>query len=59
MPWLTALDNVRLVLPQEDGSVEAAREILVEVGLQDTRMRTPASSPAACGAGWRSRGRSA
>ncbi|MDD9984264.1 MAG: ABC transporter ATP-binding protein [Gammaproteobacteria bacterium] len=34
MPWLTALDNVRLVLPQEDGSVEAAREILVEVGLQ-------------------------
>ena len=34
MPWLTALDNVRLVLPQEDGSVEAAREILVEVGLE-------------------------
>ena len=34
MPWLTALDNVRLVLPQEAGSVEAAREILVEVGLQ-------------------------
>ena len=33
MPWLTALENVRLVLPQEAGSVEAAREILVEVGL--------------------------
>ena len=33
MPWLTALDNVRLVLPQEPGSAEAAREILVEVGL--------------------------
>ena len=34
MPWLTAIDNVRLVLPQEAASVEAAREILVEVGLQ-------------------------
>ena len=34
MPWLTALENVRLVLPQETGSVEAAREILVEVGLE-------------------------
>ena len=34
MPWLTALDNVRLVLPQEPGSVEAAREILDQVGLQ-------------------------
>lgn len=34
MPWLTALDNVRLVLPPEAGSVEAAREILDEVGLQ-------------------------
>ena len=34
MPWLTALDNVCLVLPQEDGSVEAARGILVEVGLE-------------------------
>ena len=34
MPWLTALENVRLVLPRETGSVEAAREILVEVGLQ-------------------------
>lgn len=34
MPWLTALENVRLVLPQETGSAEAAREILVEVGLQ-------------------------
>ena len=33
MPWLTALENVRLVLPQEAGNVEAAREILVEVGL--------------------------
>ena len=34
MPWLTAIGNVRLVLPQEAASVEAAREILVEVGLQ-------------------------
>ena len=34
MPWLTALDNVRLVLPQQAGDVEAAREILEEVGLQ-------------------------
>ena len=34
MPWLTALENVRLVLPQEGESVEAAREILREVGLQ-------------------------
>ena len=34
MPWLTALDNVRLVLPQEAGSVERARQILDEVGLQ-------------------------
>ena len=34
MPWLTALDNVRLVLPHEPASVDAAREILVEVGLQ-------------------------
>ena len=34
MPWLTALENVRLVLPQEDGSAETAREILAEVGLQ-------------------------
>ena len=34
MPWLTALDNVRLVLPQETGSVEAAREILGAVGLE-------------------------
>lgn len=34
MPWLTALDNVRLVLPQEAGSIEVAREILAEVGLQ-------------------------
>ena len=34
MPWLTALENVHLVLPQEAGSLEAAREILVEVGLQ-------------------------
>ena len=34
MPWLTALDNVRLVLPQEAESAEAAREILDEVGLQ-------------------------
>ena len=34
MPWLTALENVRIVLPQEAGSLEAAREILGEVGLQ-------------------------
>ena len=34
MPWLTALENVRLVLPREAGSVEAAREILVKVGLE-------------------------
>ena len=34
MPWLTALDNVRLVLAQEAASEEAARAILVEVGLQ-------------------------
>lgn len=34
MPWLSALDNVRLVLPQEARSTEAAREILVEVGLE-------------------------
>ena len=34
MPWLTALDNVRLVLPPEDGDREAAGEILDEVGLR-------------------------
>ena len=38
MPWLTALENVRLVLPREDGDkagdIEASREILDEVGLQ-------------------------
>lgn len=38
MPWLTALDNVRLVLPLEDGDkagdIEAAREILDEIGLR-------------------------
>ena len=34
MPWLTALDNVRLVLPHDAQSVDAAREILEEVGLQ-------------------------
>lgn len=34
MPWLTALDNVRLVLPDEGGSLEPARAILDEVGLQ-------------------------
>ena len=33
MPWLTALENVRLVLPPEAGAVAAAREILDEVGL--------------------------
>ncbi len=33
MPWLTALDNVRLVLPRDPGSADAAREILDEVGL--------------------------
>ena len=34
MPWLTAQENVRLVLPQGADGVEAAREILDEVGLQ-------------------------
>ena len=34
MPWLTAIDNVRLVLPQEAEGDEAAREILDEVGLR-------------------------
>ena len=38
MPWLTALENVRLVLPHETGDkggdIEAAREILEEVGLR-------------------------
>ena len=34
LPWLTARENVCLVLPQEPGSAEAAREILDEVGLQ-------------------------
>lgn len=34
MPWLTALENVRLVLPQGADGVEAARAILDEVGLQ-------------------------
>ena len=35
MPWLTALENVCLVLPREVGSTEAARGILHEVGLQE------------------------
>ena len=34
MPWLTALDNVRLVLSREPASDGAARAILVEVGLE-------------------------
>ena len=34
LPWLTAFENVRLVLPHEPGSNEAARAILDEVGLQ-------------------------
>ena len=34
MPWLTALENVRLVLPREVGDTEVAREILDEVGLR-------------------------
>ena len=38
MPWLTALENVRLVLPREVGDkvggTEMAREILDEVGLR-------------------------
>ena len=35
MPWLTALENVRLVLPPEAGdNVQTAREILGEVGLE-------------------------
>ena len=33
MPWLTALENVRLVLPQGADGVDAARAILDEVGL--------------------------
>ena len=34
MPWLTALENVRLVLPQGADGAGAARAILEEVGLQ-------------------------
>ena len=38
MPWLTALENVCLVLPREDGDkagdIETSREILEEVGLR-------------------------
>ena len=33
MPWLTALDNVRLVLPPGPSSTDTAREVLREVGL--------------------------
>ena len=35
MPWLSALDNVRLVLPPDSTSAETAREVLREVGLGD------------------------
>ena len=35
MPWLSALDNVRLVLPPDSTSTETAREVLREVGLGD------------------------
>ena len=34
MPWLSALDNVRLVLPPDSASAGAAREVLREVGLK-------------------------
>ena len=34
MPWLSALDNVRLVLPPDPASASAAREVLREVGLE-------------------------
>ena len=34
MPWLSALDNVRLVLPPDAASIDTAREILREVGLE-------------------------
>ena len=33
MPWLTALENVSLVLPRDAGSTQVAREMLDEVGL--------------------------
>ena len=71
MPWLTALENVRLVLPHETGDkVETRPETMAEISKRRwrsskrldygaSRMRTPASSREACGAGWRSRGRSA
>ena len=34
MPWLSALDNVRLVLPPDSASADTAREVLGEVGLE-------------------------
>ena len=34
MPWLSALDNVRLVLPPDSTSTDTAREVLHEVGLE-------------------------
>ena len=34
MPWLSALDNVRLVLPPDSTSADTAREVLREVGLE-------------------------
>lgn len=34
MPWLSALDNVRLVLPPDSTSTATAREVLHEVGLE-------------------------
>ena len=34
MPWLSALDNVRLVLPPDSTSAGAAGEVLREVGLE-------------------------
>ena len=34
MPWLSALDNVRLVLPPDSASADTAREVLREVGLE-------------------------
>ena len=34
MPWLSALDNVRLVLPPHSMSIDSGRKILREVGLE-------------------------
>ena len=59
MPWLTALENVRLVLPQRGrrrrGGAENPRR---GSGCKGSRMRIPDGSREACSAGWRSHGRS-